>query len=167
MYGAVPTIVPVSVSREWSAVVASPKSPSFAVPPLVSQMFPGFTSRCTTPCSCAYASAPQRSSAMLITRSMACGPAAASSSPRRSPPLMYCETKNGRPSSSPMSYTLTMLGWSSRAIARASRRRRSSSSGSIVASVLIRARTTSRSSAASWTTYTAFCPPSGSTRRAT
>jgi hypothetical protein len=85
-------------------------------------MFDGFRSRCSTPASWAAWTA----RASFCTKSAA---AAAGRSDRRSrrssdPPGTYSRAQKGTPPASLTSKILTMLGWSSRAIASVSARNR-------------------------------------------
>ncbi len=52
-YCAVPITMPVAVIGTWLLDSETPKSVIFTLPVGVMRMLPGFTSRCTTPASCA------------------------------------------------------------------------------------------------------------------
>ncbi len=77
-----PTIWPalVSPAEVSSTNRAMPKSPIFSVPSASVIRFPGFTSRCTTPCRCAAASPAAAWAAMSATRAGASAPPAADES---------------------------------------------------------------------------------------
>jgi hypothetical protein len=145
MYATVPTIVPVRDMRERSSEKARPKSPSLAVPSSASQTLAGLRSRWMTPFECACSSADATQSAIRIASSGSSLRSGAWSSSRASaPPAMYWLTMYGSPASSPMSWTVTIAGWSPRrAIARASARTRSraaSSSPSVFTSAIATSR---------------------------
>src|SRR4051812_2706513 len=103
-YDAVPTTSP-RVSVVASIARAMPKSTSVGTCSWQT-MFPGLTSRCTTPCSCATPS-PSATSATSATAS--CGGSGARAAITRSSgsPSSSSITRNGRPPSSPLSSTVT------------------------------------------------------------
>ena len=124
MYSLVPSTVPVCVSPTcMSSDLAIPKSVTFASPPARST-FCGFTSRWTSPCVWANASArpiwmPSSSASRTGSRPLL------PTSCLRFSPSTYSKTMNWRPSASPRSMTVTMFGCESFAAERASRRNRS------------------------------------------
>ena len=145
-----------------------PKSVSKAAPSSASRMLLGLTSRWTTPCSWAWASALATSRAILMASGS--GSAFGADCPSHcatDPPRTSCDTRNVTPSRSPTSWSVTMCGWSpSRAAARASRSNRVCSGPSTSVSV-ISANATSRSSSSSRARNTRLLAPrpSGSRTR--
>src|ERR1700682_5923112 len=118
MYDGVPITMPSDVRLEVS-MRAMPKSATFSVPDSGRIRFAGLMSRWMTPRSCAKSSA--SSSWVMIAAICARSKAAPRFKKSRSPvPSTYSMTMNALSSSSPYSYTLTMLGCSSRPAARAS-----------------------------------------------
>jgi hypothetical protein len=87
MYAGVPTATPVTVNRESPAAArAMPKSVTTARPVARSSMtLSGFTSRCTTPRPCAYASASATSARMRRASAIGSRGSRASRSARLSP----------------------------------------------------------------------------------
>src|SRR5437868_5021955 len=131
MYALVPRTVPVCVTPcSTSSERAIPKSVTFASPSPLSRTFCGFTSRCTSPCRCANARPCAICTASSRARRTGSGPLRSRNSFRFSPST-YSKTMNWRPSSSPRSITVTMLGCESCATVRASCRKRATDSASV------------------------------------
>ena len=129
MYSAVPMTSPTAVMPGASRTWAMPKSVTNARPlPSSSRMLSGFTSRCTMPWACAYASAQATSRMMRAASDAGTGPLLRMRCPSDSPPT-YAIAKNTNPSTSSTAKIGTMLGWESLAAVRASRRKRSLSCG--------------------------------------
>ena len=92
-------------------------------------MFPGLTSRCTSPAPCAASSADATGDRIAAARPGGSGPSRCKS-PRTSPPDTYRIAMNNTPPASPASYTGMMCGSSTAAAARDSRRNRRRNPGS-------------------------------------
>ena len=122
-YPAVPSTVPGAVSASAPVVDAIPKSETCTLPSSSRRRFAGFTSRWTTPFSCArsIATAACSSQASAVPRGIR--PRCMRSNTE--PPSRYSMTMSGRPRCSATSKTLTTFGAAeSRAAASASRRKR-------------------------------------------
>ena len=112
----------------WGAVAsdcrrAMPKSMTFTSPARVTITLAGLMSRCTMPCACAAASAPEILSANS-TPWIGVGLPPPARNDARVRPSMYSMTMYCVSPSAPVSYTPTMFGWLRRAAACASRRNR-------------------------------------------
>ncbi len=93
-----PTTSPVMVMAEEPSRLAIPKSPSTTRPSLAISTLAGFTSRCSTPESCADRSAARTCSPTCAARCGVIGPSASSTSASDSPRTSSI-TIQGRPSS--------------------------------------------------------------------
>ena len=164
MNSAVPRTRSVS-SRSASALTcAIPKSVTSARPvPTSSRMLSGFTSRCTTPCRCAYASAQATSLMSRVASASVRGPRARTRSPSVSPSTnaITKKTNSWIWSTAKMG---TMFGCESLAAVRASSRNRSRTSSCAAISGGSSFSATGRSRATSCARYTMPIPPRPSTR---
>ncbi len=137
-----------------SSARAMPKSMTLTLPLRSNMTLPGLMSRCTRPMSCEASSA--FSTPTVTRRAASVGiapywPIASLIASRRPCPSISCMTMYGvlEPSgamSSPLSYTVTMFGCSSRATAWASRRNRSLNESSRPSSLCMLFSATCRSS---------------------
>ena len=167
MYAGVPSATPSDVMPPCSALLdalnafATPKSVTIALPP-ESSTLSGLMSRCTMPCSCAYASADAISRSMRMAWLTGSSPCRARRT-RSDSPSTNGIVKYGRPFDSPAVSSGTMCGCWSLAARRISRLNRSSETCAAVSggSTLI---TTLRSSAVSSATNTRDIPPPPSSR---
>ena len=129
-------------------------------------MFAGFTSRCTSPASCAASSAEATGEMIAAARSAGSGPCSCSRV-RTSPPGTYRIAMNSTPLASPASCTGMMCGSSTAAAALDSRRNRcrnAASDASPGASSFSATRRPSRSSTARNTTAIPPAPTCSSSR---
>lgn len=156
---------PVIVSAELPSTMAIPKSVRTTRPSFDSSTFAGFTSRCSTPASCAARSADSTSAPMCATRWGLSGPSASSSSASEMPRTSSI-TIQGRPSCVATSYTVTTLRLATRAAAHASRSSRAYIRSTSGPASPCGARTsltaTSRCSSSSRARHTVPMPPSPS-----
>ena len=151
MYASVPTTSPVRVSGSSPARCATPKSSSLAGAPAVSSgtiTFCGLTSRWITPRAWAWASASASDTPMRSTSRSLSSPSRSSTASVR--PRTSSDTRKRSLPSTPASKTATMLGWSSRAAASASRCARSGT-GPAAGTALTATARSSRSSRAAKT----------------
>ena len=159
MYSGVPIASPVFVSRCPSVTRAMPKSVTIARPQRRSIMtFDGFTSRCTTPISCAYASAHATSASRWQATGTGSGPRARCICSSEQPSMKRI-TKKRSPSCSPAKYTGTMFGWSSIAAVRASPMKRCGMTAEYASSGSMTFSATGRGSRRSAARNTAAMPP--------
>ncbi len=160
-----PITSPVIVRAELPSTMAIPKSVSTTRPSLASSTLAGFTSRCSTPASCAARSADSTSAPMCAARCGGNGPSASRSSASEMPRTSSI-TIHGRPSCVATSYTVTTLWFATRAAAHASRSRRAYIRSTSLAGRPCGARTsftaTSRFSTSSRARQTVPMPPSPS-----
>ena len=91
-YWAVPMTIPVAVIGTWFDASETPKSVSFTPPVRDSRMLPGFTSRCTTPASCA-AARPRAALVRMGTRRWACSTGSRSSRSDMGSPITSSMTR--------------------------------------------------------------------------
>ncbi len=130
--------LPAEVSRIAASVatLAVPKSTTLSAPAAPRCRFAGLTSRCTTPARCAASSPSAACPARWHVSDTLSGPRPASSA-ARSLPVSNSITRYGRPSCSPVSSTVTTLGWTTRAAVLASRANRSRVAASATAGARI------------------------------
>ena len=162
MYATVPRPSPVPVSADADRLLLSPKSDRYtwSVRPgrASISMFPGLTSRCTSPAECAASKADATGEMTAATRPGASGPSR-SSRPRTSPPDTYRIAMNSTPPASPASYTGMMCGSSTAAAARDSRKNRRRNSASPASPGASSFSATSRSGRSSRARNTTAIPP--------
>ena len=131
-------------------------------PPAARRMLCGLMSRCTTPRSCAYASARATSLRIDTVSRTDSGPFVAMHVPSDSPST-YGMTKNGRPAASPALNTPTMCGCCNPAERRISRLKRSTDTDAARCSGMT-FTATRRCNASSNATNTRDMPPPPSSR---
>ncbi len=163
-----PMTSPVMVSAELPSTMAIPKSVSTIRPSFEISTLAGFTSRCSTPASCATRSAASTSAPMWAARCGGIGPSASSTSASESPRTSSM-TIHGRPPSVATSYTVTTFPLATRAAAHASRSSRAyircTSSPASPAGARTSLTATSRCSTSSRARHTVPMPPSPSGAR--
>ena len=140
------------VRPSWapSAARAIPKSATLTVPVAEAMStLAGLTSRWMIPWAWAAARAAATAAAIVVARSGSIGPSLRMTS-RSVGPSTYSMTMKYCPSSSPKSWTPTMLWWLRPAAALASRRKRSTNEASWARSGMRTLMATVRSSSSSW-----------------
>src|SRR5437588_1223289 len=135
-----------------------PRSATFTTPEAPTRMLPGLTSRWTTPFSWENCRADSTGRRMAMAWPGSRGPLRRRSSSSVEPSNSSITMKE-IPFSDPVSYTLTMHGWVSRAAARASVLNRSRNAGSSARWPCRIFTATGRSSTSSWARHTAAIPP--------
>ena len=153
-----PSTNPVAVSVASPVRRAIPKSIRWACPSPSKTMLPGFTSRCSTPCSCAASRAPAMPDHTRAAATSSSVPRVRTSSPSDSPRTYSITITMPSSSASPgslsagtRSWICTQCGCRTVASARASRRIRSSVSASRTCAALSATVCPSRASCASHT----------------
>ena len=150
-------------SAPWASR-ASPKSVTTIRPSRLRSTLCGLKSRWTMPA--AWAAASPRPAATNASTIAAVGRRSARSHSASDSPWISSIATKSRPPAVPTSWTVTTLGWDSRAIARASRSSRSLASVVAIAprSTLSAIRRSRSGSNAAWTTPIAPAPSSRSSR---
>ena len=163
MYWAVPTTAAVWVMVSEVVALAMPKSITLTLPSGVSITLPGLMSRWMRPRAWAAIRALQTSAQTSAARSGYSGPSARITS-LRVRPSTYSMTMKWVPSSVPVSYTPTMLGWLRLAAAWASRLNRIRKLGSRANWAWSTLMATRRASSRSRPSNTSAMPPAPSRR---
>ena len=145
------------VSSAMTEFFTRPKSRIFGVPSLVTMMFSGFRSRCTSAAACAAASPSATPTAIDSNFFSATGPRPMIS--RSESPRISSITSQVSPSRELKSWMVTMFRWLSAEALRASRSKRARRSRSLVSSCGRTLMATSRPSRVSRARYTSPIPP--------